>query len=826
MKMQVRRGSRWALSLLAAATLVGAGGIAGPQTLRAEAPAPLAAEVVARNLIVDMLMDEARARARNPSLPQELAVKQDLVLLKLAYQRDKTTPDLLLLLEEAAEAGADVAQKNNDDTLAEADIELAKSALKDLLKVDPAHMGAQVKLFDLLARGKPVDEQLSRVYRPAFAATALDSQVRSQLGVRVGHLLMERHDIQGAAKAFQDSIELNSVNVGAWQGLSQLLGETHAPVADRMTAFVKQLNANPFQPDAWITGARLLAAAGQHDAATTWLINGVEQFRMSGVQPPGDIYVDLATEMGLAKRNVEAANLISDLMKIDGGPAVIPSIGYVIKSGGVLPGLKDDAMFAEAQKRLAAAVDAKSTEADAAARHTSALVEAVWFDLLASPEVLPQTAERLAALRTALGETDPLYLRLVGWQELRAGQYDQAKTTLTPLAQNDPFAILGLLRVARMQDDSKTGRELVAKLWDVNPVGIAALVVQGEAGRLNMAQPQTPLGAQLQAMLKDIPPSMMTAHRKPADMLLINPELPKLTYEFGEPVVMTVKFINSTDHAVSVGADGAINTNVVLGGTLRGLGAQDMGVFAAENNPRVFRVERRGMVTETVRVDQGALREIMVYNPTRMISVALNITSVPQPTQNGGWAPGLSGQKVQAGQFNRKPIKMQTPADIMDMIHTLVSKPVNERMLVAGALQCTVNMLNEDQTAIAGTGAATQEGGISQAQIRAELIKALADQIKSGDPMVQTWLVRWAPPQLPSGIEEALTTVLPNATDPVLRVVAMNRALNLVRDKPAEREALAKNLVAVSAAEKDPLVKQWAELLAQEAALPPPRPKP
>ena len=101
--MQVRHHVR-RIQVVMAASVMAASGYLG--LVRAQTPAAIVPETVARNLIVDTLVDDARTRARNDILSPELRVQESLVLLQLAYQRDNTNQETLLLLEESAESAA------------------------------------------------------------------------------------------------------------------------------------------------------------------------------------------------------------------------------------------------------------------------------------------------------------------------------------------------------------------------------------------------------------------------------------------------------------------------------------------------------------------------------------------------------------------------------------------------------------------------------------------------------------------------------------------------------------------------------------------------
>jgi tetratricopeptide (TPR) repeat protein len=807
-------------------------------------------KAAAQALLADALTDDARARAR--SLPPEVGGPEALVLLQAARRLNPQSPEMLHLLALAASASKDNAT--------------AIDALKALARLDPGNLVAQVDFLDLLAQNRPVDEQL-RLFQSALAKNSFDPQVRSELAVRAGRLLVKRGENDEARKYFTLALQLNDVNVGAWQEIVAQLVKAGAPPTERIDALTRLLWANPYQPEAIVAGAQTLANSGVHNGAANWYVAALEQSRLAGLQAPPEVFLDLGVELICAGRYAEAESLLTDLLKIDNGPTQVPMLAYLVAQhrGAATSAPARPAADAAAASQPASPEDLVSVMRKRAAaavaadpKSVGALAEALWVEYCFAPAPADDAQARLDKLKELAGATDPLYQRMVGWSLLAQKKYEEARTALAPLAAKDPLAGLGLARLAAAQKDTPGAQAALTNAWALNPSGIAAALLSAEARKQSVTLADTALAKAVGEVAKKYPESMLGIHRQPRDLLLLQPKRLKSNYAVGEPIFLDVDMVNATDHALYAGPGGAVSSSIALGGNVQGVDPTPLGVFAVDNSPRIFRLDSRATLTMRLPVDQGLLRDLLYINPSRLFSIGLMIITSPR-AEGGGVVPGLGGQRVSARGFNRDGFPLGGADGIAKICSDLRSMPLEKQMVYSAVLQAIVYNIPEDTstgdagvpaaaTAPADTAPATEAATasapasapaavapprrapagrtrkpslVSLAEARRETIEALVNQLKAGDPLVQAWMLRYAPPKdLPTPVIEALDA-LSASPDTTVRMFWYTRQLLRVGNDYEARAKVAPLLRAKAAAETDPLAKRWAELLAIEAELKP-----
>lgn len=770
-----------------------------------------------RMLMADALVNDARARAANDKVPAQVASKEAYVLLQKAHDLDPNSPTVLQLLSTAA--------------VSVGDWDMAKTATKQLVGADPGNLVAQVSYLDFVARPKPVEEQI-RIYQSALNRKELNAQVRSEMAVRVGTLLLQRGEADEAMANFTTALQLNDVNVGAWQQICKQLITKNAKPQERLSAIVNLLLANPYQPDALIAGARILEAANLPDPATDFLIAAVEQVKANGVQVPGDLMLEMAVQMAAANRKNEADAVVGELAKLENAPIDVALLAYSLKAPHMaVPGATDDGLLESARKRLAADVEA---DAKSATPNPASLENAIWVELFYAGKPADSTDAWIEKLKGSLGQGNDAYLRLVGWKLLRDGKFDEAKRILEPLAAKDSFAQFGMVRVYEATKKDQLAKDTLQDLWNSFPSGMLGFHVAAEARKLELPLKDTALTADLKAIANRYPTLWETAHRQPRDLVLLTPTLAKTRYNFGEPIMLNVTMTNTTDRPLSVGPMGAVSTSMAIEGTVRGIDRIDMGVFAIENSPRMYRLEHRAATQVPIRLDQRTLRDMLYGDPTRLFDFGLALVTAPRGSNRGAVA-GLGGQHVAAGQFERNGFAMSNAHELASMIKDFSHMPVERQMLGAAVLQAMVYNIPEDRgpngapAPTTGPSASTSapapaapvasgNADISLAQIRKDAIELLTTQLKQGNPLVQAWMIRYAPPKenLPADLVAGIEN-LKASPDPLVRLAWYSHFEMQGLSDRAKAAGIPDALRAMVEKESDPLVRQWAFLLSQEA---------
>ncbi|MEI8196655.1 MAG: hypothetical protein WCI73_12155, partial [Phycisphaerae bacterium] len=284
---------------------------------------------------------------------------------------------------------------------------------------------------------------------------------------------------------------------------------------------------------------------------------------------------------------------------------------------------------------------------------------------------------------------------------------------------------------------------------------------------------------------------------------------------------------------------------------LQGTNPAPLGIFAVENNPRIYRLERKATMTMPIRVDQGLVRDLLYVNPSRLFSVALLVLTNPR-SEGTGVVPGLGGLRVSGGQFDRNGFPLGGADGLMKLCGDLSDMPVEKQMVIAAVLQAIVYNIPEDRgpagntppattTAPATDTAATtttapasqpaktvvptaEAGHTSLATARQQIILTLAQQLTSGEPLVQAWMLRYAPlKDIPTAVADALEK-LDQSPDPTVRMMWYTRLLLRAGNDAEARAKMIPLLKQKAAADPDPLAKSWAEALAAEADLKPQAP--
>src|SRR5271170_4643959 len=152
--------------------------------LAALAPAASAAVDPAAQTVGHKFVNEAYRRSRLSALPAALSAQEAEIALQFANQADPENAHTLKLLVEAAAATGD-----ND---------VRREALRNLIRLDPGDLVAQVQYIDFMASATQAIDERGKIYGGALSKKAFDAQVRSEMAVRLAGIAEERGDVEGA----------------------------------------------------------------------------------------------------------------------------------------------------------------------------------------------------------------------------------------------------------------------------------------------------------------------------------------------------------------------------------------------------------------------------------------------------------------------------------------------------------------------------------------------------------------------------------------------------------------------------------------------------
>jgi tetratricopeptide (TPR) repeat protein len=796
------------LARLIVLALLGAVSTSGLVTRGAETPASSAA---ARNLLADALVQDARTRLRDSRLPPALAARQACALLQAANLLDPSDLVTLRLL-------ADAARATRQPTV-------LRDALRQTLKLDPANLVAQVEYLDLVALSSQALEERARIYQAAMDKTSFDPQVRSEMAVRLATIYYERGDAEASATLLKAALQLNDVNVSALQGLAKLSSQGKSQ--ERLSSLANLLAADPYQPEAWLAGARVLASANLHGNAADWFIIAIEQSRLDGVTPPADVYLDLATELAIAGRRNEAEPLVRQLSSLPDAPLSSILLAQACTqefpprepgpATSTAPATQPQDMSARLLEKLAADVKADP-------RNPRVLADSLTMAaaLLADPG--PDFSIWLETYRGLVPADDKALASVEGWRFLRSGKFDLARERLLSCADQDMLCQIGLARACAALHQAEEARKRLQDVYNGHPTGLAAILVAQTSRLFALHLTETALSKETLELTKRIPPANFSAHRQPRDLVLVTASLNKRRYSMGEPILLTIKQSNTAEHALPVGSSGVVRTLVGVTGSTRGLGARSLGLFATGDSLRTYRLEKHATLQYEIRVDQGLLADIIEMNPIRSFTVGLTLLIAPRGTAADN-SVGLGGQIINVSDVEKSGVAFRSMDEVNKAVAALRALPQEQQMLSAWTLGVALSGIPEP--AAQPADAPPPEGAADLAALRTNLSHALTALAASESPTMVAWMLRMTPqtgipPELAKTLDKlpAAGESAPPFTNVARMMWAERRAAIADAEGGPDRAAAIDRLKELAVRESDPLVQEWFGQLVEALNLP------
>ncbi len=750
----------------------------------------------ARKMLADQLVDDARQVGHNTQIPGTLAARQAMALLNQAYELAPESPTVLRLRAEAAAA------LNKTSTL--------RQSLLELVKLRPHDIAAQVQFLDALAQSAQTVRGKINIYLAALKQPDLDAQVASAMALRVGRLLeaQSRHHL--ALKMSEEAVTLNPANLAALQEVAAILHQRHAARAKQVAAYIAVLQADPYQPEALAAVGNILASANDYHHAAAWLNSAIAQYQQVAAPVPPELMVQLAQDWAIAGDEPEFDAFMRELIAGKHPATALLMLDLTARSEGLpVNGPRSGAIFQQIRKRLVAAL-AKNP------KNAELFADLLWLDLYYAHSVPPDAAQRLTELGRMLPKNSPTYLRLRGWLLLRQ-HFAQAARKRFVAAGNDPYAQLGLARLAVMENRNQHAAKIIQALWNTHPQGLVALAAANAASNLGVTLTQGAADAAVSAAAAIYRKAMLGAVEHPANVVLVTVSWPNEYISYGQPLYLKVHYFNATDHTLAVGPDTAITTNVAFIGAIQGLNTVNLGAYAVDSDVTTLKLDPQNTLTVRYRVDQGPLRGLLLTNPASLVGG--NIQVITNPLAVGDqMKTGLGGQIVSAGYFNVRGLFDDADTGMATAAAELASLPQAQQMLNAGALITELPGVRQ-----AAAAAATQPApqGVKPPDLSAlsgKLTTALAGLLEPrGDPLVQAWLLRRAPLQgLPASLTKQLAS-LSRSPVALVRMFSYDRMLQqaLATGSRSEETATSKKLMALSKAEKNPQAARWAGWLAE-----------
>ena len=221
---------------------------------------------------------------------------------------------------------------------------------------------------------------------------------------------------------------------------------------------------------------------------------------------------------------------------------------------------------------------------------------------------------------------------------------------LSAIAESDPIAALGMIQLAG--NDPAALQKAVAnarKLLEKYPSRLTGSFIMAELGKRGVKVTPGPNAATLENVLAQFPKDWMRILDQPQLFyaVRIEPVAGRVSVPIGEPVLVQVTIYNTSNFALTLGAEGVVHPDLWFDAQTRGVQPQffPAEAFARMGGPMVL-APKSGVASQVVRLDQAQLLGILERNPAAHFQITASVMT--NPTQVGGQVrPGPAGTQVQ-----------------------------------------------------------------------------------------------------------------------------------------------------------------------------------
>lgn len=819
------------------------------------ANAPVAPEEqAARNALGERFVALAKFTMSQPAIVPSL-IHQNAALVEAAARENPKELRFLRLVIESR--------------LRNADSEAGRAALRDaLLQYLNVLSGerqtdvvATIRLIDLNERDLQSAQKRVDYLQTIIGADGVGAEVKSHSSVLLARVYAERGQDTDADTAIDDALKLNPLNMEALRAKFERRG-ARATDAERLAMMLSILRSNPAQPDVMAQIARELADNGVLDQALAWYQSS---FGLSGRLGRGlnlPDFIDYAATLLIAGQTRDAYGAAEKILQSDPGNGDAALIKLAaqrrLMPTDQLAGADDAAtsmllkrlddlhaavaqaqppattqpievvneyVVADAQKIKSGAVDA-----NIGSQYVGALARLAWFQIYYR-QAPDSAAKSIEALRTLLPQDETVVTRLEGWSFLRKGDTETARNKLSAVAERDPLSKLGMLLIAEKDagkvvrapqaaeqiDPAKPGEveaspvnDQLLQLAGTNAAGITGVVLSDELlGRGLKFTPGANAPA-IRAEVEKFPKEFMAIIDRPDRFYKLTAEPLSVSHAFGQPVLATVTIQNISDFDLTMGDDGTIRPDLWFDAKLIGLVQQVVPAIAYDRmSQQVVLKAKTGFVKQTVRLDDGALGQMMMSQPIIALPMQFSVFTNPVPVAGAAAAPGPCGYRVQ---FTRVMERAGTPVSNQQAIQALMA-PLGagvpeQRMRTVDHLVTLIRAFSDPK--------ATPESKQAAAQLYDALIRASA--MHDPSPAAHMWLQYNLALVSSDADRERIMVTLLRSTDWDSRILG----LRLLQAFPPERQKALASKFAQS--DPDALVRTYAASVVETSELPIPRP--
>lgn len=701
------------------------------------------------------------------------------------------------------------------------DIEVMLSTLQQWRKLEPENLFVQMRLVDCyLARMQTTDAKLAYL-KTIIDADSVDQQVRSHAAVQAARVMIEQSRASQAAEMARKAIVFNPLNKDALD-IQWFFKAPQSTPLERVNLLLAMLKANPAGVELAILMAKELADVGMVEQSVQWYAHAMNMSRSVGGLDT-EATKEFAAQLLLAGQDRAAAEMVNRLLERNNADTgawfltltaekqMVDRIEAVKKSAMIgllnhLAVIRQSMGIVEAATRPLTTEDVQLPDlsadqqlldkatAEVRLAYAAALSDIAWF--LVYYQDRPADAKALIEkVKLSAPQQTGWLIRLDGWRLLREGKLAEAKAMLSQIADQDPFAAMGLLRIVRQDPASRRqADELAIRLFETYRSGPAGAMVRSEVGELSAKPQPQPVVDAIHDSLDHFPQEILRLAEAPQQFISMRLTPRQVGHDFGEPILMSVELRNVKSTPINLGPSGLIQ-DLWIDAQLRGLMDQWVPGVMYEKVDGPLILAPGKVVKLDVRLDRGPLLDALNHNVLQSMQISVYGLTNAVPTEIGV-LPGPCGMRAKMVQLlERRAASLASETALRRARATIEANDVPAKLRLIDQITAHLRIV------------ADPEGAQQIKLLDVELREMLTRLAHDASPVVRAW-ARYRRAQLSIDIAETLVGEL--AADPVWYARFLGAASAM--ETPA---ATRQNVIQRLLGDSDPTVRRLAETLTQ-----------
>lgn len=775
-----------------------------PATPAAPARPPLARDVLAererlRTSTAERIARTALLRLRTTVGPDEDDFRIAALHLGLALHIDPSSEEILRRQITAwKEAG---------------DEERHLRATRALLELCPTDTVAQLRLLTAGLNKIQLAELRLAAYDRLLGPLGdkVDPAIRSRIALDAALVARERGDDRGYVERLSRATAMDSSNKEAAVLAAATFLERSDDPLGRVEMLANVLLADPVDPSASLNLARELRSHGAFKSAARLQENAEFILRREGAAPDDDTFTESMLSLWQAGATREFLTTLQNVENVS-RERRRQEIQYLEMSGQPTGPPIEQFRLPIAMEVLRFAANLSLDEREAALASLRAIIQEAGAEVerMKAPAegVAPLTPDEITA-RTLTHASNMLWLgawlganpdetqasldaaetsdrllpdavsRYRGWIAIARGEMTTARELLSPLAQTDAQARLGLARIAELEGATRLAAQHYAVVLSRQPDSMLGRFARQRIETLLGAPVEpTPVARELEAYASRLPPWLDDMARAPTSYLFLDVKPIRDTANVIDGAWVDITLQNTGRTALAIGPSAPIPSRLLL---TPDIGVQGRGQNPDAMQPEIIDLDRR------VRLASGETLRARVWAGQGFVGDLIDSLGVPLtlrwrgtlnflPDAQGRLMAGPFSVTADAGIMTRPIIQSlgMTPEAIQHALgaaqgDTLLEAIFFARTIILLALTDPNNAETQTISAALTTAMATRVPSMSEVERAAtvaivttahpETRRTPLDEIAEADPSPFVRLV-WLATRRPPGADEAYRDAL------------------------------------------------------------------